>query len=175
MSSHKIWLMRLLMAVVFLGAVAFSIEFGRQLAVAMRVREECISQSRFAQISSMLLSYHQEHGAFPPTRYQAKPGGPVHSWRVLLAPYIDAYFRERFSRYDFSQEWNSPGNLEALAGMGDYFSKGGNDITNYLAIGDEDDWPSRGPLKSILVSKGKDRFLLVEYPASYIHWMEPRY
>jgi hypothetical protein len=58
----------------------------------------------------------------------------------------------------------------------DYFSTdGGNDITNYLAIGDGDDWPSEKPLKSRLVTKGKDRFLVVEYPGSEVHWMEPKF
>ena len=57
-----------------------------------------------------------------------------------------------------------------------YFSMDGDsDITNYLAVGDGDDWPSERPLKSCLVIKGKDRFLVVEDPNSQVHWMEPRY
>ena len=57
-----------------------------------------------------------------------------------------------------------------------YFSMGADsDITNYLAIGDGDEWPSEKPLRSRLVTKGKDRFLVVENPDSDVHWMEPKY
>ena len=143
-----------------------------------RTTRDCRSEGRLSQIRLALLLYHEEHGAFPPTKYQAKPGGPIHSWRVLLLPYTTLDYRERYSSYDFSQEWNSPSNLQALGGMpffGYFNMNGDNDIAHYLAIGDEDDWPSRKPLRSFLVTKGKDRFLLVEYPESNIHWMEPRY
>lgn len=136
------------------------------------------SQNKFAQIRAMLLLYHEQHGAFPPTKYQPVANGPVHSWRVLLVPHTDLNFENRYSRYDFSQAWNSASNLQALGDMPYfyYFSMDkGNDITNYLAIGDGDEWPSQTPLKSCLVTSGKDRFLLVEYPDSDIHWMEPRY
>jgi hypothetical protein len=126
-----------------------------------------------------LLTYHQEHGAFPPTKYQREAGGPVHSWRVLVLPYTSSDFMERYSKYDFSQEWISTNNLQALGRKAPRFFRldgdGDNDTTDYLAIGDDDDWPARKALRSLLVKKGKDRFLLVEYPDSEVHWMEPKY
>jgi hypothetical protein len=126
----------------------------------------------------MLLSYHAEHGAFPPANYKAKPDGPIHSWRVLLVPYTDMYFKERYMKYDFSQEWCSANNLRALgpdSGF-DYYSTLGehNGITNYLTMNEEDEWPSTGPLTSIVVTKGKDHFLVIECPESRINWMEPK-
>ena len=142
--------------------------------------KEARSQGRFAQIELMLHIYHEEHGAFPPTKYQPKPGGPIHSWRVLLVPYTSALFKEKYSQYDISKEWNSTTNLKALSRM-PYFSyfrmhgEGDNDITHYLAIGEGDEWPSKNPLRSRLITKGKDRFLVVEDPDSTIHWMEPKY
>lgn len=161
-----------------LGFPIVAFWMGGRFFEARNVGRDYLSQSRFAQIRAMLLAYHEQHGAFPPTKYQPKADGPIHSWRVLLVPYTDVDFEERYSKYDFSQEWNSPGNLQAVAGMPyfHYFSTdGGNDITTYLAIGDGDDWPSEKPLKSRLVTKGKDRFLVVEYPDSEIHWMEPKF
>lgn len=151
---------------------------GGRYSELRNVSKEYLSQGKFAQIRSMLLTYHEQHGAFPPTKYQPKANGPIHSWRVLLVPYTDVDFKDRYSKYDFSQEWNSPNNLRAIGGMPYfyYFSiDADNDIANYLAIGDGDDWPSEKPLKSLLVTKGKDRFLVVEYSDSEIHWMEPKY
>ncbi len=160
---------------------------GRALE-AERVNEEFWSHAKFRQIERMLLLYHEEHGAFPPTKYQVEPGGPVHSWRILLLPHAGASFKERFAAYDFSQAYNSSNNLQALENMPDfdYFSiKDGRSYwADYLTIGEGDKWPSNGalrhrhgkkPLRAYLVEKGDDRFLLVELPGLMIHWREPKY
>ncbi len=142
------------------------------------MRKEWLSESRFAQTRVALHNYHQDCGSFPPTKYQPKANGPIHSWRVLLYPYADMDARKLYSKYDFSEHWNSPGNLavaRSMSSWGNYYSMEENDIANYLAIGDGDDWPSDKPLKARLITKGKDRFLLVEYPDSKIRWMEPEY
>ncbi len=135
------------------------------------------SQCRFGQLELMLYLYHEAHGTFPPTKYQAEPGGPIHSWRVLLVPYTSPYAQEGYFNYVFSQEWNSSNNLRAFVGKPSrYFRiEGDGDVAHYLAIGDDDEWPSKKPLRARLITKGKDRFLLVEDPDSKIHWMEPKY
>jgi hypothetical protein len=167
-----------LLAACLIGFLVAGFWAGKRYSELRTVVTECRSESRFAQIEAMLLNYHDQHGAFPPIKYQPKTNGPIHSWRVLLMPYADVDFKERLAKYDFSQEWNSPENLKALANMR-YFNylsgNADNEITDYLAIGDGDEWPSHKPLKSYLVTKGKDRFLLVEYPDSDVRWMEPRY
>lgn len=146
---------------------------------AEKVSRDFWSRSRFRHIESLLLLYHEEHGAFPPTKYQPEPDGPIHSWRVLLVPYTGASFKKRYAAYDFSQEWGSFHNFEALGDMPEFcfFSlDGGRDtVTDYFAIGDGDEWPSKKPLKSYLVKKGKDRFLLVEDSEQLIFWREPKY
>lgn len=166
----------LLTCLVGLPTVAFWM--GGRCNEAQDISKDYLSLSKFSQIEAMLLLYHEKHGTFPLTKYQTVPGGPMHSWRVLLVPHTARGFVERYAGYDFSQVWNSSNNLHALGGM-PYFSyfkmDGGGDIANYLAIGDGDEWPSKKPLRSRMVIKGKDRFLLVEYPDSDIHWMEPKY
>src|SRR5690606_27123543 len=104
---------------------------------------------------------------------------------MLLLPHAGASFKERHAAYDFSQARNSSNNLQALKDMQgfDYFSMYGEDSwAQYFAIGEGDEWPSkRGsgklPLRSYLVEKGEDRFLLVEYPYLdlYIWWYDPKY
>lgn len=167
-----------LLLVCLLGFPVLGFWMGGRFFELRNISKDYLSQSRFAQIRCALLAYHDQHGAFPPTKCQPEPNGPIHSWRVLLVPYTDVDFKERYSRYDFSQEWNSPNNLQALGGM-PYFClfsmDADNDITNYLAIGDGEDWPLEKPLKFRLVTRGKDRFLVVEYPDSEVHWMEPKY
>lgn len=138
---------------------------------------ELRSGGRFAQLQAALEMYHEEHGAFPPTKYQPVAGGPIHSWRVLLLPYTSQDLIERYPDYDFSREWNSPGNLQALGQLAPSHLRrdGDGETTHYLAIGDGDDWPSWRPLRSCLISEGEDRFLLFEDPDSEVHWMEPKW
>ncbi len=166
--------------VLIISALAFWV--GGGFIEAKNVSKVFLSQSRFAQLQWFLMLYHQEHGAFPPTKYQAAADGPVHSWRVLLLPHISASCKELYSEYDFSETWNSPKNLAVARSLRRFAhgfnmdrSMADNEIANYLAIGDGDQWPSENPLKARLITKGNDRFLLVEYPDSKIRWMEPEY
>jgi hypothetical protein len=138
------------------------------------------SENRLGQLALALEFYHQEHGEFPPTKFQPKPDGPIHSWRVLLLPRV-SNGRDANSNYDFTQEWSSSNNLHALNTVRRRNSiyrmirEPDGDIAHYLTIGEDDEWPTKWPLKSRLVKKGKDRFLLFENPDSDVHWMEPRY
>lgn len=156
--------------VAFCLAVLLVGELYRHAANQMR---DIRSEGRLAQIAFALEIYHDDRRAFPPTRYQPVADGPVHSWRVLLFP----IYRNPQVTADYSQMWNSPKNVETLGQMAPGFWRfdGEGETTHYLAIGEGDEWPTSKPLRSRLVTKGKDRFLLVEYPDSNIHWMEPRY
>jgi len=168
-------------AIVFaLGLAVLAFWMGGHFYEAIEIGKDCRSEGRFGHLSLMLLAYHDEHGRFPPTKYQAIENGPIHSWRMLLVPDIDADCKRLYSEYDFSETWNSPKNLavaESLERNLGHFSMpyGGSATANYLAIGDGEDWPSGKSLKARLITKGKDRFLLVEYPDSKIYWAEPEY
>ncbi|MFT4691306.1 MAG: hypothetical protein ACI9OD_003529 [Limisphaerales bacterium] len=104
-----------------------------------------------------------------PTKYQADPDGPLHSWRVLLVPHAGKSFKERFSNYDFDQEWNSLTNHHALYEMPGFnffgMEEGNASLADFLAISGTN-WPVeraqlKRPLPTYLVTKGEDRFLLV--------------
>ncbi len=162
----------LLVGLVGLPILAFWL--GGRLLEVRNAAKDMVSQGRFGQIEGLLRMYYDEHGAFPPTKYQPVAGGPIHSWRVLLIPSLG----ER-RNYDFSQEWNSPTNLQALGRLpphSNYFRlDGDSESTHYLSIGEDEQWPATKPLRSRLITKGKDRFLVIEYLDSEIHWMEPKY
>lgn len=155
---------------VLLAIVACALGYG--VHCAKTVAEECRSECHFAQIKSMLLSYYDDHGHFPPTKYQATPDGPAHSWRVLVAPCIDSDY---LASYDFSKAWNAPENLRLAGWIAPYFSLDGSNTAHYLAIGKGDTWPIDKPLMSFLVTKGEDSFLIFLYPDSDVQVNEPRY
>lgn len=169
--------LRLALLLCLVGLPIGAFWLGERLLGARNAARELVSQGRFDQLELALHIYHGEHGAFPPTKSQREAGSPFHSWRVLLLLHTSPEFKERYSHYNFSKQWNDPVNLQALGRRAPRFFRmdGEGDFTHYLAISDDEDWPSKQPLRSRLVRAGNDRFLLVEYPESQIHWMEPKY
>jgi hypothetical protein len=54
-------------------------------------------------------NYHDVKGHYPPAYIADANGKPMHSWRVLILPYLEE--NELFEKYDFTQPWNSEANL----------------------------------------------------------------
>jgi len=167
-----------LLFVLLACAVSFCIGMGVQRAsdIAENLRSEC----RFAQLEFLLRMYYREHGHFPPKKYQPTADGATHSWRLLLLRYVDVNAEKWFSEYDFTKSWDDLANARALQGL-DRFGRaffsidGRSETTNYLAIDEDDPWPSSKPLKALLIEEGKDRFLIVEVPTSTVRWFDPEF
>src|SRR5262245_48274907 len=75
--------------------------------------------SHLGQIAHALLVYREEHGALPPAFICDSNGRRMHSWRVLILPYLG--WEDLFRRYDFSQPWDSPANARLQSEMPDYY------------------------------------------------------
>ncbi len=63
-------------------------------------------------ISMALDTYHQVNGCYPPAYIADKDGKPMHSWRVLILPYLlggGAHLQ-----YRFDEPWNGPNNKKLL-------------------------------------------------------------
>ena len=103
----------------------------------------------------------------------------MHSWRVLILPYIDQ--RELHHQYDFNEPWDSPRNRKLAARMPRQFAihgeeRPGNTTTNYLAVvGPETIWSgSTGVPNAALKDGAGQTILIVENKGAGVHWMEPR-
>jgi prepilin-type processing-associated H-X9-DG protein len=59
-----------------------------------------------------LHNYHDAHGCFPPAWLADSQGRPMHSWRVLILPYIDQV--ALYNRYNFAEPWDGPNNIRLL-------------------------------------------------------------
>lgn len=150
---------------------------------ARSIARENTSRCRFAQLELALLNYYDVYKRFPPRVVKDEHGKPVHSWRVLLMPYISS--PDTYVSYDFEQPWNAPANAalrndfaRGFFGCREGLAQGtAQDAyrTRYVAVTPEDgQWPRRGPLKAYLVKVEQSQFLLIELLDSDIHWMEPR-
>lgn len=103
----------------------------------------------------------------------------MHSWRVLILPYIEG--GELAAKYRFDEPWDGPNNRLLASRMPRVFAfhtekRPGNTTTNYVAVvGDETAWPTNGKCSIRDATDGTTTtILLVENRGLNIHWLEPR-
>ena len=131
------------------------------------------------QLSLAVASYRDEHKRFPPAFVADKQGRPMHSWRVLILPYLDQ--NELYKAYNFDEPWDGPNNRKLASRMPRFFCSSGDDrpgntTTNYVAVvGPETIWPgATGASNDISMARAGRTILIAENQGAKIHWMEPR-
>jgi len=139
--------------------------------------QSCNYQLR--NIALALWQYHETHGSYPPACIADADGRPMHSWRVLLLPYLDQ--RNAYNQYRFDEPWDGPSNSALASTIGrlrcyECPSSNCNGETNYVAvIGPQTMWPGAKATKMADIKDGVgNTIMLVEVHNSGIHWMEPR-
>ncbi len=194
MTTHRrpIWkrplLLLLLLALGLAGTAAFQ--------SAWRWGCKMASANGLQQIKLALENYRQANGCYPPQYLADKNGRPMHSWRVLIWPYLAG--DESCRRYRFDEPWNGPHN-RLLASQapacfrspnGDRNSK--SPTTDYVAIVGKDTlWRGAVPLRPSDLERIQKHFWkeetagldpdkrtrivwFVEAANTGINWMEPR-
>lgn len=128
------------------------------------------SRGRLCQLVLAMRNYESDFGSLPPACVYDKQGRPMHSWRVLLLPYLE--LQTIYEQYEFDSSWNSDANAALAASLRDgapmFFrspknSNGPTTSTDYVMV-----------LDSHESSRVSDRVLLIEMSNSETHWMEPR-
>lgn len=85
--------------------VAFLMPATQQARPAAK-RSTC--KNNLKQIGLALHNYHETYGCFPPVYIADGEGKPMHSWRVLLLPYLDQL--PLYEQYRFDEPWDGPNN-----------------------------------------------------------------
>lgn len=65
-------------------------------------------RQQLTRIGAAIQQYHADHGAYPPAFVADVNGQPMHSWRVLLLPYLGE--RRLYEDYDLHEPWDGPHN-----------------------------------------------------------------
>jgi prepilin-type processing-associated H-X9-DG protein len=124
-------------------------------------------------------NYHAQHDCFPPAYIADEDGEPMHSWRVLLLPYLEEV--ALYDAYDFDEPWDGPNNL-ALAAMIPDVYRCGDEVagdpaeTSYLMIvgeGTISDGPTPSKMRDITDGTSMT-IMVVESTRTGICWTEPR-
>jgi prepilin-type processing-associated H-X9-DG protein len=140
-------------------------------------RATCVNNLK--QIGVAMHNYHDAWGCFPPAYTTDQNGRPLHSWRVLLLPYMEQ--RYLYEQIDFDQPWDSPEN-QVLANLPNSMYTCPSDTptdpsqTSYVMVvgpGTISDGPTAIPIGQI-ADGASYTIMVVEVADSGIHWAEPR-
>ncbi len=134
------------------------------------------------QISLALLNYHSRYGTLPPAYVAGHDGRPMHSWRVLILPFLER--DDLYAQYRFDEPWDSPHNRTLAAQMPRVFACPGdersslpdNTMTGYVAVvGPTTAWPGgQGRFLPAFGGGLGNTLLLMEARSQAVEWTEPR-
>lgn len=139
-----------------------------------------ICRNSLKTLALSLENYHDAYGCFPPAYVADENGKPMHSWRVLILPFLGC--GDLYQKYRFDEPWNGPNNSKLAKHMPWLYrcpcqeTKSSPVTTNYVAVtGPGTMWPGQKTICVRDVTDGTcDTLILVESANCGIHWMEPR-
>jgi len=142
-------------------------------------KKDRICSENLKRIGSALHQYHDRFGSFPPAYVLNDQGKRLHSWRVLLLPFLG--HSELSKQYRFDEPWDSAHNRQLLDQMPAVYGcpadrKRPAGTTNYVAIvGPQTVWPEHCAISFAHIEDGtSNTILLIETADDDIKWLEPR-
>jgi len=139
-------------------------------------RSQC--SNNLKQIGLAMHNYHDAYGSFPPAFVPDEDGRPMHSWRVLILPYLEQGYL--YEQYNFDEPWDSPANLALARSMPNVFQcpSGATGLaeTSYAVIegpGALFDGPDAFKLRDV-TDGTSNTIMVVEVAGAGIQWTEPR-
>ena len=84
---------------------------------ARALRAQCANNLK--QIAMALHNYAADYQALPPAFVADATGKPMHSWRVLILPYLEQ--QALYAQYNLSEPWDGPNNIQLLDKVPSYF------------------------------------------------------
>lgn len=129
-------------------------------------------------IGAALEAYRAANGSYPPAYIADKDGKPLHSWRVLLLPYLGE--QGLYSQYRMDEPWDGPNNSSLHTQIAAVYrcplSTGNFQNTNYVMVvgkGMLSDGASKATQQQITDGIA-NTIAIVETPDIGIVWCEPR-
>ncbi len=144
-------------------------------------RAACVSNLQ--RIAAALRAYQGQYGHFPPAFSQDEAGRPMHSWRVLILPFLGNEAAALYARIDLTKPWDSPQNSAVGQAVPSVYrcraedrgaTFAGAQDTSYLAVvGPECVFRGGDVLTAGEIQRPDRTLLVVEANNCAVHWMEP--
>jgi prepilin-type processing-associated H-X9-DG protein len=164
----------------FLGIIIAEFLLPKDFFVHESVRRTaCFSHLKV--IGLAMHNYHYKYGCFPPAYVADRNGRPMHSWRVLLLPYLER--EDLYKKIRLDEPWNSPHNrqifqTEDVRLFHCPYAPDAKDDTSYMMIVGPNtisDGPHSVRLEDISRKDGTwTTIMIAEVEDSGTHWAEPR-
>lgn len=132
-----------------------------------------------SEVEKALHAYHEDHGAFPPPYTVDQDGNRLHSWRVLILPFMGE--QSLYDEIRLDEPWDSPHNTCLAARMPGVFgcaaadpdrAEGTTDYFMATGPGTVGDGPEGTKMGEITDGAG-NTVIVVEAAHRGIGWMEP--
>jgi prepilin-type processing-associated H-X9-DG protein len=149
------------------------------------LRAQCVNNLK--QITLALHNYEEEYGSLPPAYIAAGDGTPMHSWRVLILPFMGE--SPLYESYRFDEPWNGPNNrklAERIPGIYQcpgiernrqrFLGHSTEALTPYVVItGEQTAFRANHAMKTSEISDGtRNTMIVVEAdPQRSVPWMSP--
>ena len=136
-------------------------------------QRQCLNNLR--AIGTGILGYEADHGHFPPPYIADEAGKPMHSWRVLILPYVGG--KAVYNQYNFDEPWNSPSNAKLLSAVPALYQHAEHSgaMCHYSAIvGGNSIWEPTTRISWNELSDGASRTLLVCESPRPVPWTKPQ-
>lgn len=138
-------------------------------------RHQCVQ--RMKRIVVAMLLYEHDHGTLPPAMTVDEQGTPLHSWRVLLLPYLG--YDELYKKIRLDEPWNSEYNRRFHSEDVDVYRCPSvlqiqpGQTTYSVVIGPEMPFEAGEGKKLASFGTSAGPFVLVCERAEPVCWMEP--
>lgn len=116
-----------------------------------------------------LETYKGDKGKYPPAYVADANGKPMHSWRVLLLPYIAGDEQKLYDAYKFDEPWDGPNNRKLADNMPGAYRcclQESDSITPFLMVTSSDN-------KQSINQSEDDPIHLIELHSKQVNWMKP--
>jgi prepilin-type processing-associated H-X9-DG protein len=138
-------------------------------------------EENLQRITMALLAYEAANGHFPPAYTVDSAGQPMHSWRVMILPYMGPEEQQLYQMYNLAEPWDGPQNLQLVNQMPDVFrcaddTESMPGETSYLAVvGQGMVFTGKDSTKLADIQDGAGQtMMVVESAGSGIAWTQPR-
>jgi hypothetical protein len=137
-------------------------------------RSQC--SGHLCGIALALHHYHDQYGHFPPAYIADASGKPMHSWRVLILPYLGGQLH---TAYNFNEPWDGPNNSKLANQMPANFrcpsdKQTSPNMTSYFYVLNAGRQTPGSPPIKLSDIKDDPTIMLIESNTARVNWLEPR-